>query len=75
MTILEHIKKLALNLTPEERQALARHLAEPANQEPSPQKLQSLQGNNGDEQGRQRRMEWLKSHREEYGGQYVALDG
>jgi hypothetical protein len=21
------------------------------------------------------RLEWLKSHREEYGGQYVALDG
>ena len=24
---------------------------------------------------RAQRMEWLKSHREEYGGQYVALDG
>ncbi len=75
MTILEHIKKLALNLTPEERQALARYLAEPANQEPSPQKLQTLHGNNGDDEIRQRRLEWLKSHREEHGGQYVALDG
>ena len=24
---------------------------------------------------RQRRLEWLKAHRDEYGGQYVALDG
>jgi hypothetical protein len=27
-----------------------------------------------DDEIRRRRMEWLKSHREEYGGQYVALD-
>jgi hypothetical protein len=31
--------------------------------------------NNGDDEIRQLRMEWLKTHREEYGGQYVALDG
>lgn len=47
----------------------------PANQELSPQKLQSLHINNGDDEIRQLRMEWLKSHREEHGGQYVALDG
>lgn len=28
-----------------------------------------------DEEMRQRRLQWLKSHREEYAGQYVALDG
>ena len=34
-----------------------------------------MQDSNENEQVRRRRMEWLKSHREEYGGQYVALDG
>lgn len=28
-----------------------------------------------DDEVRRQRLEWLKSHREEYGGQYVALDG
>jgi hypothetical protein len=28
-----------------------------------------------EQDARSRRLEWLKSHREEYGGQYVALDG
>jgi len=28
MTVLEHIKQLALNLTPEEKDALAEYLAE-----------------------------------------------
>ncbi len=30
---------------------------------------------NGDDETRDRRLEWLKSHREEYAGQYVALAG
>ena len=29
----------------------------------------------GDEEIRGRRLDWLKAHREEYAGQYVALDG
>ena len=29
----------------------------------------------GKESLRLKRMQWLKTHREEYGGQYVALDG
>ncbi|PYV94116.1 MAG: hypothetical protein DMG90_00530, partial [Acidobacteria bacterium] len=41
----------------------------------SPQKPQALHINNGDDEIRRLRMEWLKSHREEHGGQYVALDG
>jgi hypothetical protein len=28
-----------------------------------------------DEEMRERRLHWLKTHREEYAGQYVALDG
>ncbi len=41
MTVLEHIKQLALNLTPEEKDALAEYLAE-ANGEKPPEKAQSL---------------------------------
>ncbi len=43
MTVLEHIKQLALNLTPEEKDALAEYLAE-ANGEQPPEKAQSLRG-------------------------------
>lgn len=75
MTVLEHIKQLAANLTPEEKQALAHYLAEIDNENASPRKLESLRGSNGDEQVRQRRLAWLKAHREEYAGQYVALAG
>jgi hypothetical protein len=43
MTILEHIKQLALNLAPEEKDALAQYLAE-SNGEGRPEKPQSLRG-------------------------------
>ena len=83
MATLEQIIEDARKLPAEEQRQLRAALetldsngeAQPANQEPSPQKLQSLHGYNGDDEIRQRRLEWLKSHREEYGGQYVALDG
>ncbi|MGI9069238.1 MAG: hypothetical protein ACR2HX_22905 [Pyrinomonadaceae bacterium] len=83
MATLEQIIEEARKLPLEEQRRLRDALetldsngeGQPANDEPSPQKLQSLQGSNGGEQIRQRRLGWLKSHREEYGGQYVALDG
>ena|SRR5258708_513763 len=82
MATLEQIIEEARRLPVDEQRRLRAALetidsngeAQPVNQEPSPHKLQSLHGSNGNEQVRQRRMEWLKSHREEYGGQYVALD-
>jgi hypothetical protein len=43
MTVLEHIKQLALNLTPEEKDALAEYLAGPDGVQP-PEKSQSLRG-------------------------------
>ena len=43
MTVLEHIKQLALTLTPEEKDALAEHLAESNGEQPA-EKLQSLRG-------------------------------
>ncbi|MDX6442955.1 MAG: hypothetical protein QOH71_29 [Blastocatellia bacterium] len=83
MATLEQIIEEARRLPVEEQRRLRAALesldsngeVEPANQEPSPQKLESLRVNNGDDEIRQLRMQWLKSHREEHGGQYVALDG
>ncbi|MGH9968546.1 MAG: hypothetical protein ACREBG_12055 [Pyrinomonadaceae bacterium] len=83
MATLEQIIDEARKLPVEEQRRLRAALetldsngeAQSANQEPSPQKPQSLHGNNGDDEIRHRRMEWLKLHREEHGGQYVALDG
>ncbi len=43
MTVLEHIKQLALNLTPEEKDELAEYLAV-SDGEKSPEKPQSLRG-------------------------------
>ena len=61
---LSHAEKRKL------RQALDLELEQAA-----PDGAQATQNNNGaDDEIRERRLEWLKSHREEYGGQYVALD-
>jgi hypothetical protein len=43
MTVLEHIKQLALKLAPEEKDALAQYLAESDGEKPS-EKPQSLRG-------------------------------
>jgi hypothetical protein len=43
MTVLEHIKQLAVNLTSEEKDALAEYLSE-SNGEKPPEKAQSLRG-------------------------------
>ena len=83
MATLEQIIEEARRLPLEEQRRLRAALesldsngeVKPANQELSPQKPQCLHINNGDDGIRQLRMEWLKSHREEHGGQYVALDG
>ena len=44
MTELEHIKQLAVDLTPEEKQVLAHYLAESDGEKPSSEKPQSLRG-------------------------------
>lgn len=74
MTTLEHVKQMALTLTPEEKQALARYLLEAVDQELTSSREDSALRSEEDEI-RQRRMEWLKMHREEFAGQYVALSG
>ena len=42
---------------------------------PAVGRAQPTHSDNGDDETRGRRLEWLKSNREKYGGQYVALDG
>jgi hypothetical protein len=83
MATLEQIIKEAKSLPIEEQRRLRAALdrlelsgeAQHANTEPQPQEPQCLDVNNADDQIRLWRLEWLKAHREEYGGQYVALDG
>src|SRR5258708_8863116 len=73
MATLEQIIEEARRLPVDEQRRLRAALetidsngeTQPLNQEPSPNKRQPLHGSNGNEQIRQRRMAWVKSHREE----------
>ena len=76
MARLEQIIDEARSLSTAEkrqlRQALDSELAKP---QTTPTSDPATRSNNGDDAAvRERRLNWLKSHREEYGGQYVALD-
>ena len=75
MATLEQIIDEARALSPAEKRKLRQVLDRELEQVKERERIQPAHSDNGDEQMRQRRMEWLKSHREEYGGQYVALDG
>ena len=83
MATLEQMIEEARKLPVEEQRRLRVALetldsngqAQPPNQEPSPQERQIRCVDNGDDESRHRRLEWLKCHREDLGGQYVALDG
>ena len=75
MARLEHIINEARLLSPAEKQQLRDALELDLEQEQTQaQTLTTQNGNGDDERIRARRLEWLKAHREEYGGQYVALD-
>ena len=75
-TTLEEILREARKLTPEERRELAEALLEECER---PAEGAGERDNGGGRvtgsEVRRRRLEWLKTHRNEYGGQYVALDG
>ena len=64
---LDSIKKQMAVLTKQEKFVLANYLLEQTND-----LVENGSTNNGI---RQIRMAWLKANREEYGGQYVVLDG
>ena len=67
--------KHARSLTRAEKRKLRQILDLELEQAKVPDRDQPTHSENGDDETRERRLEWLKSHREEYGGQYVALDG
>ena len=75
MTRLEQIVEEARSLSIADKRELRRLLDLDIQQPECPQTSQSVSGHKDDECLRQERLQWLKSHREEYAGQYVALDG
>jgi hypothetical protein len=75
MATLEQIIDEARSLSPAEKRKLRKVLDLELEQVKAKGRAQSLHRENGDDKTRERRLEWLKSHREEYGGQYVALAG
>jgi hypothetical protein len=75
MATLEQIIDEARSLSPAEKRKLRQALGLELEQAKSGDRAHPQHSDNGDDAIRERRLEWLKSHREEYGGQYVALDG
>lgn len=72
---LETIKQQVLLLSSQEQAELARFLTEQQEKDrhqaaPAPSAETAAA-----EMRRQQHLEWMKSHRQEYGGLYVALDG
>ena len=75
MARLEHIINEARSLSTAEKQQLRDALELELEREQAQDQTLTIQNGNQDEEKiRARRLEWLKAHREEYGGQYVALD-
>ena len=75
MATLEQIIDEARSLSPAEKRKLRQILDLELEQAKARDHAQPTHTENGDDATRGRRLEWLKSHREEHGGQYVALDG
>ncbi|MEK6303348.1 MAG: DUF5678 domain-containing protein [Acidobacteriota bacterium] len=75
MATLEQIIDEARSLSSAEKRKLRQILDLELEQAKAQARAQPTHGQNGDDGTRERRLEWLKSHREEYAGQYVALAG
>lgn len=76
MATLEHIIDEARSLSPAEKRKLRQILdVELEQHAKANDRALPTQSENDDDEARERRLEWLKSHREEYAGQYVALSG
>ncbi len=73
MATLEQIIDKARSLSPAEKRRLLDVLDLELDQVKVQARAQPTPSENGDDETRERRIEWLKSHREEYAGQYVAL--
>jgi len=75
MATLEQIIDEVRSLSPAEKRKLRQILDLELEQAKALDRAQTTRSENGDYQMRERRLEWLKAHREEYADQYVALDG
>lgn len=73
MARLEQIIDQARSLSYVEKQKL-REALDAELEQPQPNRMQVANAEDDDAM-RQRRLDWLKTHREEYAGQYVALVG
>src|SRR5215471_6262730 len=71
--LLESIKRQAEGLTREEKSRLGEYLLERAGQDISRQEAPIDE--DAAKLKRKQHMEWLKANEEQFGGQYVALDG
>lgn len=72
------LKDQLASLTPQEKLELARFLMEQAESNRSREKVDtraSVAADNNAALKRTQHLDWLKAHREEYAGKYVALDG
>src|SRR6266498_146483 len=73
MATLEQIIDEARSLSQAEKRKLRQILD--LELEQMKERPEATPSENGDDDTRLRRLEWLKAHREEYAGQYVALSG
>ena len=75
-TTLEEVLREARKLPPDERRELAQTLLEEGAQSAAGVEVPlDAKGSGPTIEMRRRRLEWMKAHRAEYGGQHVALDG
>jgi hypothetical protein len=76
MARLEQIIDEARSLSLAEKRKLRQALDAELDMQKPHDHVQPTHSDNGDDDAmRERRLEWLKAHREEYAGQYVALAG
>src|SRR6266850_910364 len=76
MARLEQIIDEARSLSNAEKRKLRQALDAELDMQKPHGHTESTQSNNGDDEAtRERRLDWLKAHREEYAGQYVAMAG
>ena len=75
MATLAQIIDAARSLSPDEKRKLRQVLDLELEQMKPQNRTQPTHSENGGDEVRERRLVWLKSHREEYAGQYVALAG
>jgi hypothetical protein len=73
--LLHHLMERSNELTPEEKQRLARFLSEQAKKSNGDEESGPRQLPRSDPRKGQLSVAWLKTHANEYAGQHVALDG